>query len=212
MGLRMDHSLDIGEIEACPNLVALFLARADAKGDAPFLWAKENGAWVSVSWAQVARQVVLLAQGLVRLGLAPGDRVLLVCENRPEWCVADLAIMAAGGITVPAYTTNTERDHAHVLENSGARMVVVSGAKLAKPLLPAALRSGVVAHVIAMEPLGMAQAGAIRPVSSIPAGPGVRRVGCASIMALCCTIAPGRPVWWTRILAWRTSGFCPFCR
>ena len=41
-------------------------------------------------------------------GIAPGDRVLLVSENRPEWLIADLAIMAAGGITVPAYTTNTE--------------------------------------------------------------------------------------------------------
>jgi long-chain acyl-CoA synthetase len=67
--------------------------------------------------------------------------VLLVSENRPEWCLADLAIMAAGCVTVPAYTTNTERDHLHVLENSGARAVIVSDAKLAKPLLPAVLRS-----------------------------------------------------------------------
>jgi long-chain acyl-CoA synthetase len=36
---------------------------------------------------------------------------MLVSENRPEWCIADLAIMAAGCITTPAYTTNTEGDH-----------------------------------------------------------------------------------------------------
>jgi len=152
--------VQISDIESSPNLVALFLSRADELGEAPFLSARIDGEWRAISWAETARRVCLLAQGLVRIGLRAGDRVLLVSENRPEWAIADLAIMAAGGITVPAYTTNTERDHSHVLENSGARAVIVSSAKLAKPLLPAALRSGQVGHVIAMEPLGMAQAGA----------------------------------------------------
>ena len=47
--------------------------------------------------------------------------MLLVAENRPEWCIADLAILRAGGITVPAYTTNTTDDHAYLLEHAGAR-------------------------------------------------------------------------------------------
>ena len=51
----------------------------------------------------------------------PGDRVMLVSENRPEWLIADLGIMAAGCVTVPTYTTNTTRDHQHILGNSGAR-------------------------------------------------------------------------------------------
>ena len=66
---------------------------------------------------------------------------MLVSENRPEWLIADLAIMAAGCITVPTYTTNTERDHQHILDDSGARAVIVSTQKLAKTLLPAAIRS-----------------------------------------------------------------------
>ena len=66
---------------------------------------------------------------------------MLVSENRPEWCIADLAIMAAGCVTVPTYTTNTERDHAHILENSGARAVIVSTPKLARTLMPAVMRS-----------------------------------------------------------------------
>ena len=52
--------------------------------------------------------------------------MLLVSENRPEWLIADFAIMAAGCITVPAYVTNTERDHLHVLDNSGASAVIVA--------------------------------------------------------------------------------------
>ena len=47
-------------------------------------------------------------------GIKPGDRVMLVSENRPEFCIADLAIMAAGAISVPTYTTNTTRDHEHI--------------------------------------------------------------------------------------------------
>ena len=49
-------------------------------------------------------------QTLKAHGVRPGDRVMLVSENRPEFCIADLAIMAAGGVTVPTYTTNTTRD------------------------------------------------------------------------------------------------------
>ncbi len=113
----------------------------------------------AISWAEAARQVCLLAEGLRGLGLKPGDRVLLVSENRPEWCIADLGIMAAGCITVPAYTTNTERDHQHVLDNSGARAVIVSDARLAKVLLPAVLRADAVKHVISFEALKQAQSG-----------------------------------------------------
>ena len=153
--------MQLSDFDTSGNLVALFLSRADELGDAPFLWAKRDGKWQSLSWAGAARQVCLLAQSLRALGLNPGDRVMLVSENRPEWCLADLAIMAAGCVTVPTYTTNTQRDHLHILENSGARAVIVSNGKLAKPLLPAALNSGGANHVIGMEPLGMQQAGAM---------------------------------------------------
>ena len=85
--------------------------------------------------------------------------VMLVSENRPEWCIADLAIMAAGCVTVPAYTTNTERDHQHILDDSGARAVIVSTQKLARPLLPAAIRSSNCEHVIGIEALPGGQAG-----------------------------------------------------
>ena len=144
---------------SAPNLVALFLTRADMRGDKPFLSAKHDGAWRPLSWAEVARQVCIMAQALRDIGLEPGDRVMLVSENRPEWCIADLAIMAAGCITVPAYITNTERDHLHILENSGARAVIVSNAKLAKPLLPAVLRVEGAEHVITIEDFRMPQLG-----------------------------------------------------
>ena len=149
---------DISDLASTKNVVELLLRRADARGSDPFLWAKRGGKWQPLSWAEVASQVCTMAQALVGLGLKPGDRVLLVSENRPEWLIADFAIMAAGCITVPAYVTNTEHDHLHVLDNSGAAAVIVANDKLAKPLLQAVVRAGSVRHVIGIEPLRIAQA------------------------------------------------------
>lgn len=151
--------MQLSDFAGFPNLVAMFLNRADHRGDSPFLWAKKQGTWQSISWAEATRQICVLAESLRKLGLNPGDRVALVSENRPEWCIADHAIMAAGLVTVPTYITNTERDHLHILENSGARAVIVSTAKLSNLVLPGALAAPGVEHVIGMEPLRQMQAG-----------------------------------------------------
>jgi long-chain acyl-CoA synthetase len=135
----------------------MFFARAREKEDAPFLWRKQAGAWQSTSWAEAARQVAGLAAGLKAIGLHPGDRVMLVAENRPEWCISDLGVMAAGCVTVPTYTTNTERDHTHIIENSGARAVIVSTQKLANVLMPAVLRSTHAQIVIGIDEVRLGQ-------------------------------------------------------
>jgi long-chain acyl-CoA synthetase len=140
----------------------MFFTRAAQKGDAPFLWAKKEGVWTPISWRVAAQQVASLAAALRQIGLTPGDRVMLVSENRPQWCIADFAIMASGCVTVPTYITNTERDHLHILEDSGARAVIVSTQKLAKSLLPAAFRSNSCEHVIGMEPIRGGQSASIR--------------------------------------------------
>ncbi|MBA2771474.1 MAG: long-chain fatty acid--CoA ligase, partial [Sphingomonas sp.] len=133
------------------NLVQMFLTRARGKGDAPFLLAKRSDGWQPVTWSEAARQAAGLAASLKRIGLEPGERVMLVSENRPEWLIADLGIMAAGCVTVPTYTSNTVRDHGHILGNSGAKAVIVSTQKLAKTLLPAVLFSSECRHVIGID-------------------------------------------------------------
>ena len=139
------------KLEHFPNLVTMFLTRAREKGEAPFLWDKVGDEWQSISWSEAARRVAALGAGLKRLGMKPGDRVMLVAENRPEWLIADLGIMAAGCVTVPTYTTNTTRDHQHILNNSEARAVIVSTQKLAKALLPAVLFASSCNHVISID-------------------------------------------------------------
>ncbi len=145
------------QLDHFDNLVEMFLVRAAAKGNAPFLWAKRDDEWRPISWAEARQQVVALASKLREIGLETGDRVMLVSENRPEWLISDLAIMAAGLVTVPAYTTNTPRDHAHVLGNSGAKAVIVSNDKLARNLIPAVLTSDC-HHVIGIDTIRSGQA------------------------------------------------------
>ncbi|MCB2047202.1 MAG: long-chain fatty acid--CoA ligase [Novosphingobium sp.] len=151
--------MQLSDFDTSPNLVSLFLDRADRLGDEPMLWARRDKVWQSLSWAEAARQVCLIAEALRARGLGPGDRVMLVSENRPEWCLADLGIMAAGCVTVPAYTTNIERDHLHILNNSGARAVIVSSAKLAKPLIPALTQTNTAEMLFSIEAIPHAQEG-----------------------------------------------------
>jgi long-chain acyl-CoA synthetase len=139
------------QLEHFPNLVTMFLTRAREKRDRPFLWKKVEGNWQSITYAEAARQVAALADSLKRMGLKPGDRVMLVSENRPEWLIADLGIMAAGCITVPTYTTNTTRDHQHILANSEASAVIVSTQKLARALVPAVLFASDCKHIISID-------------------------------------------------------------
>lgn len=148
---------------AMTSLPGLFFDQAQALRGAPFLLAKRArdhsplktfAAW---SWDEVAAAVTALANGLAAIGVRPGDRVMLVSENRPEWCIADLAVMTAGAITVPAYTTNTTNDHLHILNDSQACVVIVSTGKLARPVLHAATQMGHPPQVVLIDPTDLHQ-------------------------------------------------------
>ncbi|MGC2413917.1 MAG: long-chain fatty acid--CoA ligase [Stellaceae bacterium] len=143
---------------SCRSLPAMFFEVARQRAARGFLWAKRDGHFHPVSWTEAADAVSRLARGLALLGIEPGDRVALVSENRPEWVIADLAIMSAGAATVPAYVTNTIEDHRHILGNSGARAVIVSTAALAARVIPAAAQVPSVHTVIAVEPVSAAPA------------------------------------------------------
>jgi long-chain acyl-CoA synthetase len=139
------------DYRTCPSLPAMFFAEAERSGDKPFLWAKHEGTYRPTTWREAARQANALARSLRALGIAPGDRVALISENRPEWALADFAIMAAGAVTVPAYTTNTIEDHRHILANSGARAIIVSTAALTQRVMPAADQIPVIDNIITIE-------------------------------------------------------------
>ena len=79
-----------------------------------------------LSSKEVFERVRDLSLGFAALGMAPGDRVAIISESRPEWLLTDLAVLAGGGVTVPIYPTLSAAQGRYILEDSGARVAVVS--------------------------------------------------------------------------------------
>jgi len=91
---------------------------------------KREGEWQHIPAEMVAERVRAMALGLASLGVGKGDRVALLSENRPEWSMADLAILSLGAVNVPIYTTQAVAQVRYILEDSGARVMFVSGKKV----------------------------------------------------------------------------------
>ncbi|GGT63295.1 AMP-dependent synthetase/ligase [Streptomyces purpureus] len=90
---------------------------------------KQGGTWQAVTSAEFAREVTATAKGLIAAGLEPGGRVALMARTSYEWAVLDFAIWAAGGLSVPLYATSSAEQIASILEDSGARHLVVETAE-----------------------------------------------------------------------------------
>ena len=127
-------SINFGNYE---NIVSMFFKKSKEMKDKPYLWKKNNNIFESLSWENVELSVKSIARSLIDLGILKGDRVVILSENRPEWQIADLAIMSIGAITVPVYTTSTTADYSHVINHSGARCMIISSHELCVKALPA---------------------------------------------------------------------------
>jgi long-chain acyl-CoA synthetase len=88
-----------------------------------------DSGWSTQSFADLAETVRELAKGLVALGVEPGDRVGILGQTRAEWTWCDLAVLAAGGVGVPVYHTNSPEECQFVLEHSGAKIILCEDAE-----------------------------------------------------------------------------------
>ena len=77
------------------------------------------------SWEDVYSNIIKLSEEISKY-IKKGDRCLLISENRPEWMISDLSIMLSGGITVPAYTTYTERDYEYIIDDCSPTVLIIS--------------------------------------------------------------------------------------
>ena len=116
------------------NLIELFVNQANKqnKKDIFLEWLNPSNK-KTYTWEQTEKNILKLSK-VIKENIKEGDRCLLVSENRPEWFVSDLAIMVAGGITVPAYTTYTEDDYKYLIEDCEPSLVVVSNNEMLKKL------------------------------------------------------------------------------
>ncbi len=148
-----------------PNLPAMMFDRARAWPDRPMLRAFRAGVWVRITWAEFARAAAALARGLTAAGIAPGDRVLIVAGNRPEYPIAETALLAIRAVPVPAYLSNTRADHAHLLRDSGARAAIVGSAALALLVRAAAQDAGGLDLLVVMDAPAAADGSGLRVLS-----------------------------------------------
>jgi len=86
---------------------------------------KRFGKWTNVDWQTILGDVRHLSAALVARGIQPGDRVAVFADSSLPWCVVDMAISAARGITVPIYASNTPDEVKYVLQHSGSVMLFV---------------------------------------------------------------------------------------
>lgn len=120
------------------TLPAIFHHRIQHSGDRPAIFFKQGGTFTPVSWSQIAREATMLATGLVRCGVQPGDRVIQFSENRYEWVVVDFAIQLAQAVHVPVHAPLTGSQAAFQIADSGAKVAFVSTAQQAEKLSQAA--------------------------------------------------------------------------
>ncbi|MCE2516497.1 MAG: long-chain fatty acid--CoA ligase [Alphaproteobacteria bacterium] len=138
-------------VNGTSNLPGSFFEAASQDPDKTLLVAKKSGEWTPMTFKETEDQVRRLAGVLLGLGVKPGDKVFVSAENRPEWAVADLAIMAIGAIVVPAFVTNTEDDFYYIMSHSEAVVGITSGGSLADSVSRAASQCSGLKTMIVMD-------------------------------------------------------------
>ncbi len=112
------------------TLSQLFLNTVKTYPKDSLMTAKVEGRYVPLSTDEVARRVENLSLGFAALGLGPGDKLVIFSENRPEWTMTDFAVLCAGAVTVPIYTSLMPEQVKYIINDSDAKIVVCSNRDL----------------------------------------------------------------------------------
>jgi long-chain acyl-CoA synthetase len=112
------------------TLSQLFLNTVRTYVKEALLLVKKDGRYTPISTQEFARRVEHLSLGLADLGLTPGDKLVILSENRPEWTMTDFAVLSIGAITVPIYTSLMPEQIKYIINDSDAKIVVCSNRDL----------------------------------------------------------------------------------
>src|SRR3984885_8547410 len=119
------------------------------------IW-KTDAGWESIPASEMLRRVAGLAKALQELGVKPGDRVGLLAPNCPEWHIADFAVQGIGGVNVPLYFNESPDRMVYIVNDSGAKIVIVAGDEQARRLISCRDRLTSIEHIIAVSaPAGL---------------------------------------------------------
>ena len=176
------------------TLARMFWSRVEKSADRPAQQFKRGADWKTLTWREVGDTVRELALGLIALGCGRGDAVALLSTSRAEWVQADFAIFSVGGVTVPVYPSYPPDLVAYVVNDSGARSIIVEDATQLAKVLEAREQMPALQHVVVMAgydaPQPRHEAVATEPWTSI--GSAVPAAACNPSM-FCVTTASRRP-------------------
>ena len=113
------------EINKVNNLLELFYNQYQTQDKTSVFLQSLKEVKNKYSWEDVYSNIIKLSEEISKY-IKKGDRCLLISENRPEWLISDLSIMLSGGITVPAYTTYTERDYEYIIDDCSPTVLIIS--------------------------------------------------------------------------------------
>ena len=120
------------------SLPDMLRTNANRYKDKAAMLIKRGDTWHEITYAEFGDNVRLVAQGLASLGISKGDKVALLSENRPEWGMSDFGIQSTGALVVPIYPTLISKQIEYMLQNSGAKLVIVSNSEQADKVIPLA--------------------------------------------------------------------------
>jgi len=141
------------------TLCDVFFQLMEVYGRPDLLRSKVNGTWRLITTQEFGGIVKDLSCGLMSLGVKPGDKVILLSENRPEWAMSDFAILTAGAADVPVYPTLNAKDSAYIVNDSDAEVAIVSTRSQADKLLSVREAMPKLRDIIVMDPLDPTQPG-----------------------------------------------------
>ena len=129
--------------------------RAAEKPDVVALREKDFGIWQEITWGEYWENVVEVAQGLLALGVEPGDRVAIHSENRREWFYTDFATVAIRGATMGLYPTNPSDEVRHMVSDSGSKVLVAEDQEQVDKILEVIDDCPDLEHIVYIEPRGI---------------------------------------------------------
>ena len=130
------------------TLARMFWDRVERSGDRPAQQYKHGSDWKTITWREVGDVVREVAIGLITLGREKGDTVALLSTSRAEWVQADFGIFSAGCVTVPVYPTYPPDLIAYVVNDSGAKTIIVEDSGQLAKVLQAREKMPALEHVV----------------------------------------------------------------
>ncbi|MCS7213851.1 MAG: long-chain fatty acid--CoA ligase [Candidatus Calescibacterium sp.] len=149
----MDLILKFGEESKIKNIPELFVERTNRSYGKLAYRYKEGDNWKDVTWGEFKKSVFSVASFLLKRGVKKGEKISVLSETKPAWCIADLAILSVGGTTVGLYPTLSPSQIEYIVNHSDSRAIFVENKEKLEKFLSVRKKTGV-KEIIIFEPEG----------------------------------------------------------